>query len=65
MHKLLLRQLRRHFGSPDVPAELRGFVDAVNRAYEEAQGDRVLLERAMELTSQEMLERYRDLQAQV
>jgi diguanylate cyclase (GGDEF)-like protein/PAS domain S-box-containing protein len=65
MHKLLLRQLRRHFGSTDVPAELRGFVDAVNQAYEEAQGDRVLLERAMELTSQEMLERYRDLQAQV
>ena len=65
MHKLLLRQLRRHFGSADVPAELRGFVDAVNQAYEEAQGDRVLLERAMELTSQEMLERYRDLQSQV
>ncbi|MBW3655983.1 MAG: PAS domain S-box protein [Gemmatimonadetes bacterium] len=66
MHKLLLRQLHRRFGSVDgVPPELREFVEAVNRAYEEADQDRLLLERAMELTSQEMLERFRDLQAQV
>lgn len=66
MHKLLLRQLRPCFGSPPaVPAELRAFVEAVDRAYEEADQDRLLLERAMELTSQEMLERFRDLQAEV
>ncbi|HEU0016420.1 MAG TPA: EAL domain-containing protein [Longimicrobium sp.] len=66
MHKLLVRQLRRSFGSPDgVPADLRVFVAAVDRAYAEADQDRLLLERSMDLTSQEMLERYRELQAQV
>lgn len=56
-HSLLQRQIRRHFGSEDaVPAELRGFLDAVNVAYQQADTDRILLERAMDLSSQELMQ---------
>lgn len=56
-HSLLLRQIRRHFGGEDaVPAEFRGFLDAVDEAYQQADADRVLLERAMDLSSQELLQ---------
>lgn len=56
MHKLLERQVRRLLrGSAEqVPKE---FLDAVSSAYEQADEDRLLLERAMELTSEELLER--------
>ena len=56
MHKLLERQIRRLLGgaAEKVPA---GFLDAVSKAYEQADEDRLLLERAMELTSDELLER--------
>ncbi len=57
MHKLLERQLKKHFGSAaGVPAELTRFVTAVNEAYEQADTDRRLLERSLDLTSQELLE---------
>lgn len=63
MHKLLARQLRRHFGSPDaVPAELKPFLDAVDRAYRQADDDRRLLEHSMETVSLELVDRYRRLQ---
>ncbi len=57
MHKLLARQLKKHFGSVDeVPSELAGFVEAVDQAYEQADADRRLLERSLDLTSDELLE---------
>jgi PAS domain S-box-containing protein len=56
LHKLLERQLRRHFsGTP--PASLQGFLDAVNASYAEADADRLLVERSLELTSQELMQR--------
>jgi PAS domain S-box-containing protein len=56
-HSLLLRQIRRHFGSEEaVPAEFRGFLDAVDEAYHQADADRSLLERAMDLSSQELMQ---------
>ncbi len=62
MHKLLLRQLKRHFGSADVvPSEWKKFVDAVNDAYEQADTDRAMLERSLELSSQTLLEKNRQL----
>ncbi|MBI2078574.1 MAG: PAS domain-containing sensor histidine kinase [Euryarchaeota archaeon] len=65
MHKLLERQLRSHFGDlASVPAELAPLVDAVSRAYEEADGDRALLERSLELSSQELLQRFQALRKQ-
>lgn len=62
MHKLLLRQLRRCFGAPaEVPAEWQPFLDLVSAAYESADTDRARLERALDLTSQELLARNQQL----
>ncbi len=62
MHKLLWRQLQRHWGLPGaVPAEWHPVLAAISAAYQQADADRALLERAMELTSQELLERNQQL----
>lgn len=64
MHRLLERQLRRHFGGADkVPPEWSAFLDAVDAAYREADEDRALLERSMEISSKELVERYAELRA--
>ena len=60
MHKLLARQLRRFFGSPEaLPVELRPFVAAVEEAYQQSDNDRALLEHSMETVSEEMVDRFR------
>jgi PAS domain S-box-containing protein len=64
MHSLLKRQLRRHLGGSDsLPAEWRGFVEAVNNAYVEADTDRRMLERSLELSSQELLRANSEMRA--
>jgi signal transduction histidine kinase len=56
LHSLLRRQLKRQFGqSVDYPKEVQGLIDAVNEAYWQADGDRNMLERSLELSSQELL----------
>jgi PAS domain S-box-containing protein len=58
MHKLLERQLRRHFGSLDaVPPDLLPLLGSISASYTEADSDRRLVERSLELTSQELLQR--------
>jgi PAS domain S-box-containing protein len=58
LHKLLERQLKRHFGSLDaVPPGLRPLLESVSRSYAESDSDRQLVERSLELTSQELLQR--------
>ncbi len=64
MHKLLERQVKRLLGSDPSPLP-EGFLGAVDQAYRQADEDRVLLERSMELTSQELLERYEELRREV
>lgn len=57
LHPLLERQLRRHgVGDGGVPAEWESFVLAVSDAYHQSDIDREMLERAMELSSAELLE---------
>lgn len=57
MNRLLKRQLKRYFGGAEnVPLELKPFVDAVERSYNHYEEDRVLLERAMEISSEELVE---------
>lgn len=66
MHRLLERQLRRHFGAIDkIPAELGPFLKAVSDAYDQGDKDRELLERAMEISSRELVERNADLRHEV
>jgi len=55
LHKLLQRQLRRAFGSLDaVPPGLEGLLSAVSQAYEDADADRTMIERSLELMSTEL-----------
>lgn len=64
MHKLLERQLRRHYGSLEaVPAALANLVAAIDDSYTQADRDRHLIERSLELASQELLQRHAELRA--
>ena len=64
LHSLLKRQLTRHFGDiSSVPREWSGFLELVNSAYHEFDLDRELLERSLELSSQELLEASAEMRA--
>jgi signal transduction histidine kinase len=57
IHSLLWRQLKRHFGSgAPIPPEWQGFIDTVNEAYRGFDLDRQMLERSLDLSSQELLQ---------
>ncbi len=62
MVSLLERQIRRHLGDPAaLPAQWRDFLAAVDQAYDQADRDRRMIEHSLELMSQELTERNRDL----
>ncbi len=66
MHSLLERQLNKHVGDPDnIPADWQDFVEAVDKAYEQADEDRELLERSLDLTSEELVERNERLRGEL
>ena len=55
LHSLLRRQLRRHVGNPDtVPPAWQAFIDAVNQAYRQSDVDRLMIERSLDLSSEEL-----------
>ncbi|MBS1964247.1 MAG: PAS domain-containing protein [Chloroflexi bacterium SZAS-1] len=54
-HSLLTRQLKRYFGDTQAPTSIAPeFIAAVNEAYQQFDNDYRLLERSLELTSQEL-----------
>src|SRR5271154_4855576 len=60
MHSLLARQLRRHFGTNFKPSpEWAAFLELVDQAYQQSDADRLMLERSLELSSQELIEAHR------
>lgn len=64
LHTLLQRQLQRHVGEDcPVPEEWRGFIRAVNDAYRAFDADRSMLERSLELSSQELLQTNSEMRA--
>lgn len=64
MHSLLRRQLRRCFGEEgQAPAGLERFIQVVNEAYNESDTDRAMIERSLDLSSQELLRANSDLGA--
>ncbi len=64
MHSLLKRQIRRCFGDQlRVPEGCEEFISAVNTAYREFDADREMLERALELSSQELLQANSEMRA--
>ena len=64
-HKLLARQLKLHgFEAEHLPADLshwQEFLIRISKAYEAHDQDRYLLERALQISSKEMQERYQAL----
>ena len=63
-HSLLKRQLKRCFGDHiQVPKEWATFVQAVQEAYVEFDVDRAMLERSLELSSQELLQANSEMRA--
>jgi diguanylate cyclase (GGDEF)-like protein/PAS domain S-box-containing protein len=64
LHSLLIRQLKRCNGDLSaIPHEWRAFVEAVNAAYRQFDEDRTMLERSLDLSSQELLQANADLHA--
>ena len=63
-HSLLRRQLKRVFGRPEAaPLAIGPLLNAVDEAYRESDTDRALLERSLDLSSQELLRANADLLA--
>lgn len=64
-HRLLLRQLRRHLRdvSVDSVPGLPAFLDSVNAAYTSNDEDRLLLERAMDISSEELVRAGEEMRA--
>lgn len=57
LHSLLKRQLKSHAASLDVPPkDWQAFLETVNRAYRQSDDDRRMLERSLDLSSQELLQ---------
>ncbi|MCP4756794.1 MAG: PAS domain S-box protein [Proteobacteria bacterium] len=55
-HSLLKRQLKRFsIDRSSLSEELRDFIDAVDNAYQQSDNDRNMVERSLELSSQELL----------
>jgi signal transduction histidine kinase/DNA-binding response OmpR family regulator len=64
-HRLLLRQLRKHFGAEfEPPPEWNAFLASVENAYEQTDSDRHLLDRAMKLSSVELSDAIENLKRQ-
>lgn len=64
-HRLTARQIRKLLPAHIKPEDIRAFLEAVDQAYYEADEDRALLERSIELTSKELIERNKELLSQV
>ena len=62
-HRLLRRQLLRHLGREAPPAGLEELFAAVEEAYRQADRDRGMLERSLDLSSQELMQANADLRA--
>ena len=61
LHPLLRRQLRKVLGDVEVPEAMTAFVAQVNDAYLQADDERRMLERAFELSSQELMDANEEL----
>ena len=64
LHKLLKRQLLKNSISfEDLPINFQKFINDVNEAYFDFDEDRSLIERALDLSSQELLEKNTELRS--
>ncbi|MFN7973286.1 MAG: response regulator [Acidobacteriota bacterium] len=64
LDRLLKRQIARHLGElSSLPENVRAFLDVVNAAYLQSNEDRAMLERTLELSSQELLQANSEMRA--
>lgn len=57
MHGLLQRQLKKYFGNPEsIPSEWKDFLSAIDDAYCQYDGDHMMIERSLEISSAELLQ---------
>ena len=54
MHSLLARQIKRHLRITELPPELLSLLQAVDESYRQADNDRDMLERSLDLVSEEL-----------
>lgn len=64
-HRLLTRQIRKHLGDLAEAESLQNFIAAINEAYEQSDRERHLLERSIDLSSEELRSRYQESQNQL
>jgi two-component system, cell cycle sensor histidine kinase and response regulator CckA len=63
-HSLLRRQLKRYlYRAENVPEPFQRFVEAVDEAYRQFDADRLMLERSLDLSSQELLQANSEMRA--
>lgn len=62
MHRLLQRQIKRHLNHINPLPEWENFLQAVDEAYCQFEADHTLIERSLELSSQELLQSNSQLQ---
>jgi signal transduction histidine kinase/FixJ family two-component response regulator len=63
-HTLLLRQMRRHGVVADtLPPQLQGLLHAVDAAYQEFDEGRLMIERSLDLSSQELVQSNMEMRA--
>lgn len=62
MNTLLIRQLKKHTGSDKVPVGLESLFKAISDAYDQGDKERATLDRALEVSSKELLETNSGLQ---
>jgi len=55
-NKLLLRQFQKHFGGEKLPEKFETFLEIISNSYDHYEQDRILLERSIEISSEEMIE---------
>ncbi|MBN3037719.1 MAG: hypothetical protein JW834_04720 [Candidatus Diapherotrites archaeon] len=66
MHRLLERQLKKYLSAyPNVPEDLKQFIKAIDEAYKQADKDRAMVERSLELISDEFMALNRKLKADI
>ena len=64
MHRTLERQIKKYLTTNDqFPPGWEAFVQAISETYMHFDEDRLLIERSLEFTSQELNERYQKLSA--
>jgi diguanylate cyclase (GGDEF)-like protein/PAS domain S-box-containing protein len=59
----LKRQLKKYFRKDEPPNDCLSFIEAVSNAYRQFDEDRTMLERSLELSSQELLQTNSDMRA--